>query len=959
MKDFLTDEEMMNLEQGSGSSVSTASPATSTPDFIPDDQADSFFGAPKPVQDVKTFRYSISPEEDKKAKMAKYTAEADAAKKEADKYKGFGFVKQFGKELFNTVAGSEVNLGKTIGSIIATHDGTLDSMTNSLSQLEKNRADAIKKIREKEARGEDASADKRFYNSTSDTIQTVQADLDRLIGGTQKTTGQVVGELGGTALDLLSAGTYGNAAKGAKSLKLLPKGSTAPTVVEGVKTLAKKPAGLFTKTGAARVAEGGALGYGYDVSQNLQNGEESAFTPGYGTFIGAGLPGLSGAAGSLKNARSSTNFIEKRAGAFEDLFNSGVGTKNLADRITGKGHDVAKTLAANDRYIPDIAEGKIIPDQAIVNVQEDTKPLAEIIRGVIESENKYIPLDQVKTAALKEIEGLKLRGDEYNRVRNNIEKDFMHYAQEFADAEGRVPLTIIDDIKKAKYGNINWNNPDLLSADRAISKSARRVIEDSVTDASIRDLNAELGKLYDAQEMLEKLGGRVVKGGRLGKYFARGFGIAVGAPGGPLGSIVGGITADKLADLMQSSYFQNPLLKKMVGEIRSARPKIFDDAEKLIAKRKSDQGSRLQLGAPSSMRMPGEAPKESSMFVTNDYNEFLERQGLPRIKKDLPMLPAGNPKNINGPTIIVPEKLQSSVDAREAARRKSGEIKTPKTKPGRPKKSIYNLPRRERRIDLEGQTTSQMNETTQKTNKKPTIDIPEKVPQKKSKVNPFKKKASEKKYSRTLNLNNPDDAAQIERTFSESHVKDFKEGRFDYGRYKNDKAKIEEILGANIVSEDFSKPKLNISKYTGGNTFYHGTIPENLINIQKKGFLKGSDLAEDAHRGGGYGKIQNSISLSSDPDMASRFTGSNSKGALIETKIKPGAKIISVKGVEYAEDLNDYVDDLIKDGVDAVWIGGGENELIVLNPKVLTVSKSRLFDVQKAKEQLKDFRNNQ
>jgi len=208
-------------------------------------------------------------------------------------------------------------------------------------------------------------------------------------------------------------------------------------------------------------------------------------------------------------------------------------------------------------------------------------------------------------------------------------------------------------------------------------------------------------------------------------------------------------------------------------------------------------------------------------------------------------------------------------------------------------------------------------------------------------------------YSDTFNLNDPDDAAYVSRVFSESKVEEFKNGEFS----PYSKERVEEILRANIVTEEFTREPLKTQKYKGTKTFYHGTALENLSSIEESGFKKGAELSDEVRRGGGYGKMQDSVSLSSSPAIASIFTGSSDKGALIKVQVSDDAKIVASKQIEDAIDLNDHADELRNNGVDAVWIGKGEKELVVLNPDIINIVKSKEFDTYgKLKDgQLKEF----
>ena len=87
---------------------------------------------------------------------------------------------------------------------------------------------------------------------------------------------------------------YGKAEEEAKTGESLAKGAqTAAPVVEGAAkaTLGTTLEDIGVKS-AVRAGVGGATGYGYDVSQNLQKGKNGveAFTPGMGTALGTAIP---------------------------------------------------------------------------------------------------------------------------------------------------------------------------------------------------------------------------------------------------------------------------------------------------------------------------------------------------------------------------------------------------------------------------------------------------------------------------------------------------------------------------------------------------------------------------------------------------------------------------------------------------------------------------------------------
>lgn len=251
-----------------------------------------------------TFRYDVPTQQSSRAEQLQRAQEqAQSAQQEADKYKGVGFLKQFGKEFVKNIAPSQVGLGQTIAKTMtdpSVYSQNVEKLTQSNLELQK-------RIKEKEARGEDATALKRAYNSTVDLIEQNTKDIQ----GYQEnlpTGKQVAGQIGGTALDLLAGGTYGRAAQGLKAGRL---GTAAPSVV---------PVAESGLRGLARdILPAAGIGYGYDVTSKLTEGrEQDVFKPGIGTAIGVGLPiagrSISGAKAVIPSPAKVNKQTEKLVG---------------------------------------------------------------------------------------------------------------------------------------------------------------------------------------------------------------------------------------------------------------------------------------------------------------------------------------------------------------------------------------------------------------------------------------------------------------------------------------------------------------------------------------------------------------------------------------------------------------------------------------------------------------------
>lgn len=205
-----------------------------------------------------------------------------------------------------------------------------------------------------------------------------------------------------------------------------------------------------------------------------------------------------------------------------------------------------------------------------------------------------------------------------------------------------------------------------------------------------------------------------------------------------------------------------------------------------------------------------------------------------------------------------------------------------------------------------------------------------------------------KKYKQTINIQDKEDLEYLGRILSKDNIEDIKNGKMTNFRGKS----YEDLARVNIVSET---PQTSAQKLEGkirpfklsSNVLFHGTTSDNLQNILSKGFKKGSELSENAFRGGGYGATQDSISFSTDPKIASNFTGQSARGVLFKTGLKPNAKVVEIKGITHAEDLNDFISELLKQKIDAVYIPD-EKEIVVINKSAIDrISEYKEFDVAK------------
>ena len=137
--------------------------------------------------------------------------------------------------------------------------------------------------------------------------------------------------------------------------------------------------------------------------------------------------------------------------------------------------------------------------------------------------------------------------------------------------------------------------------------------------------------------------------------------------------------------------------------------------------------------------------------------------------------------------------------------------------------------------------------------------------------------------------------------------------------------------------EDFNFQSSTINENT---RLYHGTNGKVAEEIHKNGFKRGNELDENAYFGGGYDvRDQDSVSFSTNRKVSETFAingrdSGKGSGALIEARLLPDARVVETDAEIYAEDLNEVTEQLLKQGVDAVFLkNNGEDELVVLNPE--------------------------
>jgi hypothetical protein len=119
--------------------------------------------------------------------------------------------------------------------------------------------------------------------------------------------------------------------------------------------------------------------------------------------------------------------------------------------------------------------------------------------------------------------------------------------------------------------------------------------------------------------------------------------------------------------------------------------------------------------------------------------------------------------------------------------------------------------------------------------------------------------------------------------------------------------------------------------------YYHGTA--NGIDGGLRPSAVMSERQAEQRGGGGYGQRYWGVSLTKRKRTAESFSGMSRGVSIYPVLLKRDAKVIERTDIQDASEIEDIITELYEQGVDAVWIGGGEQELILVNPAAAILYK--------------------
>ena len=656
-------------------------------------------------------------------------------------------------------------------------------------------------------------------------------------------------------------------------------------------------------------------------------------------------------------------------------------------------------ILAEEGVIPKQKGSRLDTIEQAEEYRKSLKPLQQANRENLNELKTFTPkislLDEEEKAVKRVLTPENINAGKAESLENEIRKEFAGLRRFYGNT---VDITEYDDIKSARWGRAPFDStrPLLSDANYNIAKTAQQTIEDVARTAGYDDLaqlNRSIGDRLEAAKFLESLHQKVIKGGQLQKML---FGLIGSGVGNSIpAKILGYLGGEAIANVMMSNAIADPVKRLILKNVNRGNVRGYEEAVKWLEKQGVLKSERKLLPPPSAIyAQPPTYSGEVRGFKPTTIQQSRQAVGLPA-EPDLLRLPA--PGQTTTGKIELPNRTprsQADVDAEfgrnysSSARMIDQPIKQATAVVNRNtisskilpiqslvkqvaedlidseslRSTLYQkYPKAQGMVDdvivkIEALKEGSLTTPELKNAIKKQIDtLKGKLPKKPSLVSKSssndltasiqKAKASGQslKYKTTINIQDKNDLDYLRRIFSDDTIADIKAGKKTNWRGES----YSDIARVNIISET---PKTIAQQLEGkvkdvklkSDTFYHGTSAGNADSIMSSNFKLGSQLPENAFRGGGYGKIQNSISLAETPKEASIFSELTKGGKIIEVKLKPNSKVVSIEGVEDATDLEDYISYLKKEKIDAVYIGGGEKELVIINPKSVTPTRSQL-----------------
>lgn len=311
-------------------------------------------------------------------------------------------------------------------------------------------------------------------------------------------------------------------------------------------------------TSLGQSAYGGQLdtkeGREFAADEAIKNAKTAAIATGVFDVAGRGIKALAktGTESRLRDFKDSMSTTKT-------AYNKGVKYEMVNGQKVVKSDPIETIMSTGVK--PRVVDGKVVPDELLSHLDDQIQGLEDSRKAVL-NPNVKVPADEFKKVIISQIKNdpiLQAQG----KVNSTVQK-LESVIDDWKSHQGDdLSLDFIDKVRQ--NSNKTWD-PETADIMKKLGDGARRVLYDS--DEAVRPFLQEEGKYIAAKKFTEKIAGKAVKGGRLGKYFDQTAGAVIGSTGGPAGSLVGALAGNLVSKATQGQYF-NPI----VGRVGTALEK--------------------------------------------------------------------------------------------------------------------------------------------------------------------------------------------------------------------------------------------------------------------------------------------------------------------------------------------------------------------------------------------------
>lgn len=491
--------------------------------------------------------------------------------------------KSLGAVATDILVGSEKKLGQTFGDALAVQSKDISGAQKSQTALDDLNAKLAKTIIEQKKQGKDTAKLENIYKQNTGE----RFDLAKIAPSINKSTKQILGEAGGVALDVLSAGTYGAGARGAKAGQLLTKTQIAKNVV---KPIYKTAGEAFIRGAIKEAPKGAVLGAGFGATSAMQEDKNISEITKAG--VTGGITGgiISGVISGLDAKKKF--LMPKKA---EELKQ-----KAIVQYQKGLNSGKEKYKEKGEKIIPELLDKKVWgtfrglmkkADEGIEMAEKDYEKLGEL-QGIIGTSDIVNKIDDKMSKMLRP-DGtvISIKQTSFNELQK-LKDDILAYTTKSWIA-GESVETLSAEQQKLRELAQNYGK-ELYD-----TRKAMKTINDSKTLSQVKEVDgairtllnsknpkyAEINKIYSLNTSLKDI--LIDTAQRTNSHKMINIVRAVGGSGGGMlgavmgglpGAIAGGITMTAIAEILNSTWYNtlkavqkndlaNKLLKKSAEEL--------------------------------------------------------------------------------------------------------------------------------------------------------------------------------------------------------------------------------------------------------------------------------------------------------------------------------------------------------------------------------------------------------